>query len=229
LLAEVVRKSFPVPLLAKSVLNSRIYQNLVEVAPGLKEFYFLLRLQSLAERKEPAGGEVLNYDLLLWDAPATGHFLGTLRSAKSFEMYLTGPLASAGAEVARFFSNTASISVLPTTTLEEMAIDETSEMCRSLNNEFKLQATAVLLNLVSPLTSAGEPEVEEVSRASRSSSDSALHFATERGLIERERAAGLRAAIPAPAVPVQRIRRWTTDIDLLDQVGRYLETLPVAV
>src|SRR5258708_263087 len=51
LLAEVVENNFPVPMLARAVLQSDIYKNLVEVAPGLKEFYFLARLQLLAERK----------------------------------------------------------------------------------------------------------------------------------------------------------------------------------
>ena len=76
-------------------MNSHIYQSLIEVAPGLKEFEFLVRMQQLAERT--ASG-VTDYDLLLWDAPASGHFLGTLHAARNFETFLTGPLAAAGAD-----------------------------------------------------------------------------------------------------------------------------------
>ena len=103
LLTDLVHKHFPVAAAADKVIRSAIFRNLVEVAPGLKSFYFLSRLQNLAERKVPEA-EQHRYELLIWDAPATGHFLSTLRSARTFEHYLSGPLADAGAEVSRFFS-----------------------------------------------------------------------------------------------------------------------------
>src|SRR5438552_818561 len=157
LLADLVRKNFPAQWVADAVLNSHIYNNLIEVAPGLKEFQFLARMQQLAERTDSGAPD---YDLLLWDAPASGHFLGTLRSARNFETFLTGPLAAAGADLARFFSNTSHVTLLPVTTLEEMAIEETAEMCARLEAEFALKAQAVLLNLVSPLATASAPEID---------------------------------------------------------------------
>ena len=73
LLTEVVEKHFPVPLLARTILNSSLFENLVAIAPGLKEFYFLARLQQLAERKRAvAGTDSPDYDFLIWDAPASG-------------------------------------------------------------------------------------------------------------------------------------------------------------
>jgi anion-transporting ArsA/GET3 family ATPase len=215
LLADEVRKHFPSDWVADKVLDSDIYQSLVEVAPGLKEFYFLARLQQLAERKD--------YDLLLWDAPASGHFLGTLHAARNFETFLTGPLASAGADLARFFSGTSHITLLPITTLEEMAIEEMVEMCAKLETEFSLKATAVLLNLVSPLAMAPEGDID----ALRGRSDPALHFALERGIIERERAEYVRRKIPVAQVEVERARSWTSDLDLLAQLGGTLDKVSV--
>jgi anion-transporting ArsA/GET3 family ATPase len=221
MLAELVRKHFPVQWVARAVLESSIYQNLVEVAPGLKEFYFLARLQQLAER-QAAAGDAPDYDLLVWDAPATGHFLSTLRSARAFETYLTGPLASAGAELARFFSSAANITLLPTTTLEEMAIEETVEMCRALEHDFQLQPHRVLLNLASPLIDAPEADVQSLAEAVEQSGDPALRFAFDRGMLERERAIELRLALRASTVAVERARGAQTDIDLLETLGRRL-------
>jgi len=221
MLAELVRKHFPVQWVARAVLESSIYQNLVEVAPGLKEFYFLARLQQLAER-QAAAGDAPDYDLLVWDAPATGHFLSTLRSARAFETYLTGPLASAGAELARFFSSAANITLLPTTTLEEMAIEETVEMCRALEHDFQLQPHRVLLNLASPLIDAPEADVQSLAEAVEQSGDPALRFAFDRGMLERERAIELRLALRAATVAVERARGAQTDIDLLETLGRRL-------
>jgi anion-transporting ArsA/GET3 family ATPase len=229
LLADVVRKNFPLEWVARAILNSQLYRNLIEVAPGLKEFYFLARLQQLAERKVSASGaEALNYELLLWDAPSTGHFLGTLHAAKNFETFLTGPLASAGADLARFFSNAEGITVLPTTTLEEMAIDETVEMCDRLEREFHLHSTLVLMNLVSPLATAEGTQIERLQSSAQSSNDAALRFAIERGLIERERTAQLTSKLNTPAFAIERARNWSTDLDLLRQLGQSLEKIPIA-
>ena len=227
LLTEVVEKHFPVPLLARTILNSSLFENLVAIAPGLKEFYFLARLQQLAERKRAADGtDSPDYDFLIWDAPASGHFLSTLRTARAFETFLSGPLASAGTELDRFFSNSANMQILAVTPLEEMAIAETIEMTQALQGDFGLKCSALLLNLVSPLLSASDQDMASLKRAAGESA--AFRFAVERGRMERERGAEISAAIPAPQVRIPRIRHWEGDLDLLEQIGQWL-TLPQAV
>jgi anion-transporting ArsA/GET3 family ATPase len=218
LLADLVREHFPSRLIADAVLSSKIYQNLVEVAPGLKEFQFLARMQQLAEK---TAKNAPHYDLLLWDAPASGHFLSTLNAARNFETFLSGPLAAAGADLARFFSNTHHITLLPVTTLEEMAVEETIEMCGKLKTEFGLEPATVLLNLVSPLTMADDAEID----ALRNASDPALRFALERGLIERERARYLTEKMPIAQTVVERAPGAANDLDLLSQAGRSLEAI----
>ncbi|MEO7650870.1 MAG: ArsA-related P-loop ATPase [Bryobacteraceae bacterium] len=225
LLEEVVQSNFPAEWMARRVLNSDIYKNLIEVAPGLKEFYFLARMQALAERTAAGAPD---YDLLLWDAPSTGHFLATLEAAHNFETFLTGPLAAAGAELGRFFSSVDRITVLPITTLEEMAIAETVEMCGKLQVGFHLQAKSIVLNMVSPLAVASDQNALDLQTAAAASSDPALHFAVERGFMERERTEEVRRRIPVPSVAVERVRRWSSDLDLLQQIGQSLGKLPVA-
>jgi anion-transporting ArsA/GET3 family ATPase len=227
LIQEVVEQNFPVQMVAQAILNSSIFKNLVEVAPGLKEFYFLARLQQLAERKATAAGASgPDYELLIWDAPASGHFLSTLRSARAFESFLSGPLASAGAEMDRFFSNSANMRILAVTPLEEMAITETLEMTESLKRDFNLRCTALILNMVSPLVTASEKEVIELKVDDETSP--ALRFAIDRGRLERERSIEIQKSVPAPQVCVPRIREWSGDLDLLGQVGEWLD-LPQSV
>jgi hypothetical protein len=222
LLQEIVEQNFPVQMVAQAILNSSIFKNLVEVAPGLKEFYFLARLQELAERKATAANAAgPDYEVLIWDAPASGHFLTTLRSARAFERFLTGPLASAGAEMNRFFSNSAHMQILAVTPLEEMAMAETVEMNASLKREFHLHCSALILNMVSPLATATEKEVQQIKLGKDASP--ALRFAVDRGRLERERTTELRETIPAPQICIPRIREWRGDLDLLGQVGQFLE------
>jgi anion-transporting ArsA/GET3 family ATPase len=232
LVAEVVRKNFPVALVAGAILRSSLYRNLIDVAPGLKEFYFLVRLQQLAERKGSGTGAGPNeYDLLLWDAPASGHFLATLRSARHFETYLTGPLAVAGAELSRFFSNALNAALLPVTTLEEMAIAETIEMCGALRTEMNLEPAAVLMNLVSPAPAAAEADLERLRQraAAEPPPDPALRFAIHRALLEADRAASLRRQFRSPVLTVQRLRHWSTDLEMLSLLGDTLADLPAGL
>ncbi|HWF09826.1 MAG TPA: ArsA-related P-loop ATPase [Bryobacteraceae bacterium] len=221
MLQEIIKDNFPMQMMADAILKSTIFRNLVEVAPGLKEFYFLARLQELAERKATAAGAGgPDYEILIWDAPASGHFLTTLRAARAFENFLSGPLASAGAEMDRFFSNSAHMDILAVTPLEEMAITETTEMAESLKRDFQLRCSELILNLVSPLVTAGEDEIAAVRLDDQSSP--ALRFAMDRGKLERERSVEVRRAIPAPQVCVPRIREWASDLDLLGKVGEWL-------
>lgn len=222
LIKEVVEQNFPVQMVAQAILNSTIFRNLVEVAPGLKEFYFLARLQQLAERKATApGASGPDYELMIWDAPASGHFLSVLRSARAFESFVTGPLASAGAEMHRFFSNSANMQILAATPLEEMAIAETAEMAEALHRDFGLRCSTLILNMVSPLVTASEPEVADLTPGANDSP--ALRFAVDRGKLERERSLGLRDSIPAAQICIPRVREWKGDLDLLTQVGNYLD------
>ena len=221
LLLEVVHRHFPVAAAAEAIIRSSLFQNLIEVAPGLKEFYFLSRMQQLCERKVPESA-IPAYDLLMWDAPATGHFLTTLHSAHTFDHYLSGPLASAGAEVARFFSNISNVSLLPVATLEEMAIAETLDMTQALEKEFQLKCWRLLLNLVSPMVTASEQDVAQLEEPS----DPVTRFAFGRGRVERERAQFLRRAVGAPSLAVPRLGHSATDLDLLGRIAALLE-MPV--
>ena len=221
LVVEVVHRNFPVA--GDAMARTALFRNLVQVAPGLKSFYFLARLQQLAERKA-SHSPAPDYEFLLWDAPATGHFLSTLNAARTFEHYLTGPLAAAGAEVARFFSDVSNISVFPVTTLEEMAITETIELTRHLDRDFHLKSAAVILNMVSPLVDAPESDVAQLGQPN----DPALSFAFERGRMEREQAQSLREVLSAPTLSITRLTRAATDLELLNRIGTMLKTpLPV--
>ena len=222
LIADVVVQHFPSQVMAQKILNSSIFTNLIEIAPGLKEFFFLGRLQELSERRANGWATAApDYEYLIWDAPASGHFLTTLRSAKNFEVFLTGPLAAAGAQLHRFFSNRRNIQLFPVTPLEEMAIAETVEMARSMASDFEIPCSALLVNCASPLCAATEAGISGLALAAESSP--AMRFAVERGLMERDRRLELQAALPAPQVLIPRITEWSNDLDLLARIGERMD------
>lgn len=219
LITDVVNRYFPVPAMARKILDSAIFRNLIEVGPGLKEFFFLGRMQELAERR--ARESELEYDFLIWDAPASGHFLSTLRSAKTFEIFLTGPLAAAGAQIHRFFSNPGNIRLFPVMPPEEMAIAETLDIANAMVKDFGVDCSAVLVNQASPLCNAAETEIAAL--APEADSSAAMRFAFDRGVMERGRLADLRSTLPVPQILVPRITHYSNDLDLLAAVGQGME------
>ena len=224
-ITQLVEKHFPIAVVARAVLNSSVFQNLINIAPGLKELFFLARLQQLAERRSEEAG-VPAYDDLIWDAPATGHLLSTLRAARGFETNLSGPLSAAGAEMHRFFSDPGNLRIVPVTQPEEMAIAETLELCEGLSQDFGLKPSNVILNAVSPLCTASPAAIAELDR---STSNSAMKFAIQRGQYERELAQKLATDLPATQVFIPRLAqrdnsRSDADLDLLQNVGTYFET-----
>jgi hypothetical protein len=223
ILAHRVEQVIPSKALIKRVLASSIYKNLVEVAPGLKELAFLGRLHGLVTKRS-ADGELGEYAAVVWDAPATGHFLQTLKVSQSFETYLSGPLALAGKEMGDFFSDPASLAVIPVTTLERMAVDETIELCEKLSGELGMKPAAMIGNMASPLLASAESASEDFLRWVTDSGRESqyLQFIAERHRIERQLLEKLRASIEAEVHLVQRRTSWKSDLDLLMNLSEEL-------
>ncbi len=227
-LANKVRQQIPSAFLARAVLSSRIYQSLVEVAPGLKELSFLARLRQLAERRTDE--RTADFDVLIWDAPATGHFIQMLKVARDFDTYLSGPFALAGRELFQFLATRGNVRLFPVTTLEEMAVEETIELCGQLSGELNLQPAGVICNLASPLLNSPDGDHEELRcrmlEGNQQSAD--LRFIFDRICIERALFRRLRAAIGVALHIVERLPGWSSDLELLMALaggaGRSLET-----
>src|SRR3990172_1670150 len=179
-----VKQQIPSQLLADAVLSSRIYQSLIEIAPGLKELAFLSQLQKLTEQRASAPGSeaARKFDLLVWDAPATGHFLQTLKVSRNFDLYLSGPFALLGKQLSHFFSDPSRYALLPVTTLEEMAVEETIELCAKLATELDMRPRRVLCNMTSPLAASPHSEPPEARRrqAGEETASAGLQFILDR-------------------------------------------------
>ena len=226
ILNSEVEQQIPSKLLAEAVLSSRIYQSLVEVAPGLKEIAFLGRLQQLAEERSP-DDTARKFDLLVWDAPTTGHFLQTLNVSKNFDLYLSGPFALLGKQLTEFFSDPSNFALIPVTTLEEMAVEETIELCEKLVGELNMRPRCVICNLTSPLLASPDPEFENLYRQMipEGTDSNHLKFILDRHAIERSLFQRLRSSIGVELQTVERRPYCETDLDLLLDLSCRLEKL----
>jgi anion-transporting ArsA/GET3 family ATPase len=219
-LRDVILKNIGSRLLAETIFASRIYQSLVEVIPGLKEISFIARMRELS--LSGAGPEAPHgFDRLVWDAPATGHFLRTLEVARNFESYLSGPLALLGNDVAAFLTDPANLVIHPIAIPEEMAIQETAELCDKLTKTLKIKPAGVICNFASPALGTTEEHWRQLRAdfAAEAAADPAAAFVLDRLASERELFARLRDSVDLPIRIVPRKPNCRSDVDLLQALA----------
>ena len=100
-LASVVAEHLPLRFLTRKVLDSPVYQHFADGAPGLKEIAVLG--QALRVVRGIGGNGVPRVDLVVLDAPATGHGVSLLSApALVSDSIREGPLGRMAGELAEF-------------------------------------------------------------------------------------------------------------------------------
>ena len=222
---EILKQRFletiPSGMLGKAVTSSKIYKSLIEVAPGLKEIAFLGRLTQMA-RERSQGGDAPRFDLLVWDAPATGHFLQTLKVSRNFHAFLPGPLSALGADLADFFSDSSRLALFAVTILEEMAVEETHDLYKSLIGEVDVHPSGLICNMVSPWISSHQGGADELDPDMAPESLRPLwdRFRMERLFSER-----LASLAPGELCMVERVPESEPSVNFLFAISRQLASL----
>ena len=208
--------------------GSRIFQYLATAAPGLAEMVTIGKLWELAqlERKTPSAAP---YDLVIVDAPATGHGLALLRAPQTFgDIARVGPIAHQAEIVDRFVRDPAATAVVAVALAEEMPVSETLELEARLRDELDVELDHVFVNAVLPDRLIGR-EAETIAAAAdaasataRSALDAAL-AAHSSVRAQRSQLGRLRRGLAAKATTLPHL--LTTDVgrDGLDRLATKLE------
>jgi anion-transporting ArsA/GET3 family ATPase len=139
---HVVRAEF----LARRVLNSPIYHRFFAAAPGLRELMVLGRVMTFEEAR--AGwGRKPRYDLIVLDAPATGHGLAFLKIPQAAaDIAPVGPVGANARRVLALLRDPERTALVLVAVPEEMAVVEAVEFHRLAVEQVGMAARAVLLN-----------------------------------------------------------------------------------
>jgi anion-transporting ArsA/GET3 family ATPase len=162
-LAEYLQIIVPLKRVLQAVFASRIYQYFVAAAPGLKELMTIGKIWYEAERTTDADG-ARRWDLVILDAPATGHslqYLGMPRAAH--EVFRTGLVGRESEKLIDLLSDPKRTQVHLVTTAEEMPVNETLEMYEKVRAELGMPLGHLFVNRVhqSALTSADVARLQE--------------------------------------------------------------------
>jgi anion-transporting ArsA/GET3 family ATPase len=136
--------------------SSGTFQYFAAAAPGAKELVSMVKIWNLTQGergKRSTQGQRSgrkrsgDYDLVILDAPATGHALGMLHSPQTFgAIARIGPIASQTQRVRELLADPARSAYLAVAQPTEMAVTETLELQDGLHQRLDRELHAVVLN-----------------------------------------------------------------------------------
>jgi anion-transporting ArsA/GET3 family ATPase len=148
-LEEYLLDQLPGPL-ARILAGSRVFAYLAAATPGMREILSVGKAWELAQpqRRTPGASP---YDLVVVDAPATGHGLAVLGAPETFaRVARVGPIARQGQKIHATLADPATTAIVAVTTPDEMAVGETLELAAALPKRLGMSLAAVLANGVLP-------------------------------------------------------------------------------
>ena len=130
--------------------SSSTFQYFTAAAPGAKELVSMVKIWELTQSRR-WHGRAFGYDLVVLDAPATGHALGMLQSPRTFgAIARVGPIAAQARQVQALLKDPARCGYLAVAQGTEMAVTETVELDAGLRRELDRRLHAVIVNAVLP-------------------------------------------------------------------------------
>jgi len=134
--------------------SSNTFQYFAAAAPGAKELISMVKIWELTRGNRWRGrerGRRRGYDLVVLDAPASGHALGMLGSPSTFgRIARVGPIASQTERLRALLEDPARSSYFAVAQATEMAINETLELQERLRERLGRELDAVVVNGVLP-------------------------------------------------------------------------------
>jgi anion-transporting ArsA/GET3 family ATPase len=148
-LEEYVKDQLPRGV-ADLLTSSRMFSYLVAATPGLRELLTVGKVWELAQpdRRTPGAHP---YDLVILDAPATGHGVAVLTAPGTFaDAARMGPIARQGAIIHGMLADPEQTGIVAVATAEEMPVNETLALRDALRDELGQRFAAVVVNGVLP-------------------------------------------------------------------------------
>ena len=195
---EYVLLQLKVRAMRDLLFRSRVFTYLTAATPGLKELVTIGKIWELSQldRKVRKGRK---YDLVIVDAPATGHGIGFLQTPRTFaNIARVGPIHAQAQELDRYITDHASTGVAIVALPEETPVNETAALERELREEIGVSVDRVYMNALYPERfSNGEAERLE---GERPQATDAVREALRAAISEHRRAHSQRAQL-------ERLRR----------------------
>ncbi|HEV2761335.1 MAG TPA: ArsA family ATPase [Acidimicrobiales bacterium] len=162
-LREYLHLQLRLPTVAPLGALARAFDFVATAAPGVREILTVGKI----------GWEVRerHYDLVVVDAPATGHIVGQLTAPQAInDLVRVGQVREQTGWLADLLADPATTGLVVVTTPEEMPVNETIELVQKVRSETRIDVAAIVVNRVLPELFSGDDEAifERLSEPARS-------------------------------------------------------------
>ncbi|MDQ1403689.1 MAG: hypothetical protein QOG03_2005 [Actinomycetota bacterium] len=189
--------------LSKRLMSSGAIDVVATAAPGIKDILVLGKVKAL-ERSGHA-------DLILVDAPAAGHAVTFLTSARGLlDAVTVGPIRTQAQEVMELLTDADRSQVLLVTLPEETPVNEVVETAFKLEDRVGVSLAPLVVNGVYPKLEGLDGVPPNLDAAAAAALRDAAAFRTERQALQAEQVSRLAEALPLPQLELPFL--FTTDI-----------------
>ena len=190
---EYVRRVVRVDVLARRILDSPVYRRFFAAAPGLPELMMLGKIMVFEEARAARFSSRPRYDLIVVDAPSTGHGISFLKVPLAASRAApAGPVGHNARRILALLQDPQRTALVIVAAPEEMAVVEAQELHRAALEELGMRPRALVLN-----------QCHEA-RFSREQEADILRLAADAAAGRLARGVGLPAALAAARRHVRR-------------------------
>lgn len=146
LLSDFVRTAAPLPFVADRILASSTFRYFTRATPGLPELLLLGKIRDVLKRTKGTR-RAPRYDLIVLDAPATGHARSLVRMPRAIlKTTPAGPLRHVAHDLDRLLSDPAASALVVVAEPAEFAAREAEELSAAAAAEAGLATAVVVVN-----------------------------------------------------------------------------------
>jgi len=157
---EYIHRTVPLHYFYDWIMDGKMLTQFTDAAPGFDELMCLGKLYDLSDG---SGGKV-EFDRIIFDAPATGHCALMLRTpAVTAEAVGSGPMHKSAVLIKNMLEDKQKCCVLVVALPEEMAIVEGRELHTYLSKELGVNAGPIIINRVRQ-TLFSDEEIDQLKR-----------------------------------------------------------------
>jgi anion-transporting ArsA/GET3 family ATPase len=223
-LREYLLLQLKVRAMRDMLVRSRIFNYLAAATPGLKELVTIGKIWELAQPHRRVK-KAREYDLVIVDAPATGHGIGFLQTPRTFAgIARVGPVHNQAEELDRFITDHDSTGVAIVSIPEEMPVNESATLEETLRDEVGMAVDRVYMNALYPErfskdeASELERAVDEADGAARAAVRAALSE-YRRSRSQREQLQRLKRAVSVPVKTLPFVFKPSLDVPSLERLA----------
>ena len=224
---EYVLLQLKVRAMRDLLFRSRIFTYLAAATPGLKELVTIGKIWELTQpdRKVKSGRK---YDLVIVDAPATGHGIGFLQTPRTFAAIArVGPIHSQALQLNALITDQDHTGTAIVALPEEMPVNESAALEHDLRNEVGVAVDRIYLNGLYPERFSKEEAerlgalAERTDGSERAAARAAL---SEHGRARSQRAqlARLRRRVETPVKTLPFLFEPDLDVEAARELSRKL-------